>query len=83
MDNPTRVPDTASCAYYLNLFLTSHPDKCTLTVLSSCRILDPSLFNVYIEAKPKAFLDVQFHRKIYWYTKTDLDSFRSYISEAL
>lgn len=83
VDKPTCVPDTTG--HHISLldhFLISCPEKCFVEVLPPLGTSDHSLINVKIDGKSKAFPDVPFHRTIFQYTKTDSDSFRSYITEA-
>lgn len=77
------VPNTTG--HYTNrlgLFLTSCPDKCLSKVLPPLGTSDHSLITVQIDAKPKAYPDVPFHRTIFRYAKADRDSFGSYMMKA-
>ena len=65
----------------LDLFLTSSPDICSLSVESPLGSSDHCLIQVKVEAKCSVTPDAPFHRKVYRYSKADWDGFRSYISE--
>ena len=82
VDKPTHVPDQAGhFSNLLDLFLTSSPDACSLSVHSPLGSSDHCLIQVKVEAKCSVTPDAPFHRKVFRYSKADWDGFRSYISE--
>ena len=82
VDKPTHIPDQPGhFSNLLDLFLTSCPDACSLSVHSPLGSSDHCLIQVKIEAKCNVTPDAPFHRKVFWYSKADWDGFRSFISE--
>ena len=80
VNKPTHIPDQPGhFSNLLDLFLTSSPDACSLSVHSPLGSSDHCLIQVKVEAKCSVTPDAPFHRKVFRYSKADWDGFRSFL----